>query len=108
MANIFAIGVSRRILHVTFDGTHHWDSLNPASGDGYFPGGMQLVYVQFLLQGNHTIRLRDGSPTAAPFLEAKDMINEGRALSLRNMPKIYPCINAADVINGDILILGFI
>jgi hypothetical protein len=108
MANIFSLGTSRRILRILFDGLHHWDSLNPAIPEGYFPGGMQIVYVQFLVTAGGTMRIRDGSPVSeASILEAMDIFGEGKALSLRDLPRVFPCVNANDVVNGDVLILAF-
>ena len=109
MANVFTRGTSRRVVRILLDGVTNWDCQTEVDPAGYFPGGMKPLYCQFITPAGGFVRIRDGGVASeASILEAYDLAGEGRALSLRDIPKCYPAIAAADVEPNTVVILVFI
>lgn len=86
---------------IIFDGSTSWDSLDPSVPEGYFPNGVQILWLHVKVATGDSMKIRQGSPSSEVYiLDVTDVIGSGLALSLRGTPRCNPCVAGTDVSAG--------
>lgn len=90
-----------RFTTIVFDGATDWNSTDQSVPDGYFPNGVQLLWLHFKVPAGTNMKIRQGSPTSEVYIvDVTDVLGTGLALSMRNCPRCQPCVAGTDVAAG--------